>query len=366
MKSRLTNKATLVNQLDIHTALLNWYDGNARALSWRVAPIDSKMGVKPDPYRVWLSEIMLQQTGVKVVEPYFQKFVRKWPKIHDLHKATETAVLAAWSGLGYYRRARNLKACAEILCTKYQGNFPQEESLLLKLPGIGKYTSAAILTIAFGIPAIVVDGNIERIVARLFNLQDTLEKLKPQIYKNVSNFSPTIRPGDFAQAMMDLGATVCKPKNPLCKKCPIQNFCKAFYKGNSNIIPKKSKKKIRILKKGYVYIGITKTKKIAMVVRPNNGLLGGMTCPPSSDWKTNNFPTNIPPISGSWIMLDQTVKHTFTHFDLELKILFSHISDIPENYISKTLNQSLITSTPTVMRKAILAAVNFEKSNVVW
>jgi len=290
LKNRITNKAPLVNQLDIHTALLNWYDANARALSWRVPPRDSKMGVKPDPYRVWLSEIMLQQTGVKVVEPYFQKFVRKWPKINDLHRATETEVLAAWSGLGYYSRARNLKACAEIVCTKYQGNFPQDESLLLKLPGIGKYTSAAILTIAFGIPAIVVDGNIERIVARLFNLQDTLENLKPQIYEYVSSLSPKIRPGDFAQAMMDLGATVCKPKNPLCTKCPIQNFCNAFSKGNTAIIPKKAKKKVRILRKGYVYIGLTKTKKIAMVVRPNNGLLGGMTCPPSSDWKPNNFP----------------------------------------------------------------------------
>lgn len=366
MKNRLTNKGPLVNQLDIDMVLLNWYDENARKLSWRVAPRDSKMGVKPDPYRVWLSEIMLQQTGVKVVEPYFQKFVRKWPKIPDLHRATETEVLAAWSGLGYYSRARNLKACAEIVYTKYQGNFPQDESLLLKLPGIGKYTSAAILTIAFGIPAIVVDGNIERIVARLFNLQDTLEKLRPQIYKKVSSFSPKIRPGDFAQAMMDLGATVCKPKNPLCTKCPIQNFCNAFSKGNTAIIPKKAKKKIRILKKGYVYIGLTKTKKIAMVVRPKNGLLGGMTCPPSSEWKPNNFPENMPPITGSWTMLKQTVKHTFTHFDLELKVMFSYISDVPETYISKTLNRSLITSTPTVMRKAILAAVNHEISNVVW
>ena len=366
MKNRLTNKAPLVNQLDIQMALLNWYDGNARALSWRVAPEDSKMGVKPDPYRVWLSEIMLQQTGVKVVEPYFQKFVRKWPKIHDLYSTTEAEVLAAWSGLGYYSRARNLKACAEIVCTKYQGKFPQDESLLLKLPGIGKYTSAAILTIAFGIPAIVVDGNVERIVARLFNLQDTLVKLKPQIYKNVSSFSPKVRPGDFAQAMMDLGATVCKPKNPLCTKCPIQNFCKAFKKGNSTIIPKKAKKKIRILRKGYVYIGITKAEKIAMVVRPNDGLLGGMTCPPSSDWEPNIFPPNIPPIAGSWTILNQTVKHTFTHFDLELKVVFSYISEVPENFISTTLNQSLITSTPKVMRKAILVALNYKKSNIVW
>lgn len=365
MNDTIPNKASLVNQVDISTALLKWYDDNARVLPWRVGPIYSKMGVKPDAYKVWLSEIMLQQTGVKVVESYFLKFITKWPRISDLHRATETEVLAYWSGLGYYTRARNLKACAGIICTEYQGKFPQDQGLLLKLPGIGKYTSAAMLAIAFGIPSIVVDGNIERIVARLFNLQETLDKLKSKIHQHMSTISPNTRPGDFAQAMMDLGATICKPKNPLCTYCPIQNFCMAAKNGNSTIIPKKAAKKMRVFRKGYIYIGVTKTKRIAMLVRPNNGLLGGTTCPPSSEWKLNTYPANIPPFPGSWIMLKETVNHTFTHFDLELKVMFSQVSNLPEGYISKPLNQTTLDATPTLMKKAILAGFTYKKPNGV-
>ena len=353
MNTKLDHNAPPVNQLDVNKKLIKWYDQNAREFPWRVPPILSREGTKPNPYHVWLSEIMLQQTGVKVVEPYFLKFVNKWPNISDLHQASEKDILNLWSGLGYYRRARNLKACAEIVCTQYQGNFPKDEKLLLKLPGIGKYTAAAILTIAFGIPSIVVDGNIERIVARLFALQGTLEKLKPQIHKRMMIISCNDRPGDFAQAMMDLGSTICKPINPECLNCPICFSCSAYKNGTTQIIPERAKRKTKVLRKGFIYLAITKSNKIAMVVRPSSGLLGGTTCPPSSEWNIGEYPENNPPIAGTWVELDKTVKHSFTHFNLELRVMVATISYVPKGFFLKPFNLSTTNSSPSVMRKAL-------------
>ena len=362
MNPKLNHNSHLVNRQDTTNALIKWYDKNARKLPWRISPTHSKNGIKPDPYQVWISEIMLQQTGVKVVQPYFTKFINNWPDIHCLNKAKEADVLALWSGLGYYRRARNLKACAEILCTEYQGHFPADEKLLLKLPGIGKYTAAAILTIAFGIPSIVVDGNVERIIARLFNLRGSIDKLKPQIREYMLMISPHKRPGDFAQAMMDLGATICKPLNPQCPNCPIDPFCKARKNGTTNIIPAKAKRKIKVLRKGYVYLGITKSNKIAMVVRPKTGLLGGMMCPPSSEWNIDKYPPNNPPMPGIWVMLSPIVRHAFTHFDLELSVMIATISHIPKGYILKPFDIAITDSTPSLMKKAIILGLENYKS----
>ena len=357
MNIKLDHNTPLVNQLDIKKKLIVWYDQNAREFPWRISPVFSKEGIKPDPYHVWLSEIMLQQTGVKVVEPYFLRFINKWPNIHSLQQASETDILNLWSGLGYYRRARNLKACAEIVCSKYQGNFPKNERLLMKLPGIGKYTAAAILTIAFGIPSVVVDGNIERIVARLFALQGTLEKLKPQIRECMLSISSNDRPGDFAQAMMDLGSIICKPINPKCSNCPIASSCNSYKNGTTLSIPEKAKKKPKVLRKGYLYIGITKSNKIALVVRPKNGLLGGTICPPTSEWSVGEYPEKKPPITGKWMALDKTVKHSFTHFNLELQVMIAHLSYEPKNFLLKPFNISTSSSSPSVMRKALILAL---------
>ncbi len=359
MKSKLNHNPDLVNQLDISKKMIEWYDQYARDLPWRISPVFSKKGIKPDPYRVWISEIMLQQTSVKVATPFFLKFIEKWPNILSLHQTSETEVLALWSGLGYYRRARNLKACAEILLREYEGGFPIEEKKLLKLPGIGKYTSAAILTIAFGIPAIVVDGNVERIIARLFGLDGTISKLKPEIRTYMMNVSPSARPGDFAQAMMDLGATICKPLNPECMICPIRDSCKSYKDGTTNIIPRKTKKPIKTFRKGYIYLAVTKSNEIAMIVRPKSGLLGGMMCLPSSEWTEKKYPKNSPPFPGEWVALDQTIRHSFTHFDLELRMMVSSIFSVPNSYILKPFNFSLTEKVPSVMKKALVLGLKY-------
>ena len=344
----------MVKYRDFSNKLLDWYDQNARKLSWRITPFYSKKGIKPKAYKVWISEIMLQQTGVKTVEPYYIRFIRKWPTIDSLQRAEEIDILNQWSGLGYYRRARDLKACAEIVCKKYHSNFPKDEKSLQELPGIGKYTAAAILTIAYGIPAVVVDGNIERIITRLYEIKEILSKSKTQIYKKMKMISPQNRPGDFAQAMMDLGATICTPKNPRCWCCPVCNYCNSNKNGTTAILPIKTKKPKKILRKGYVYLGITKSNNIAMVVRPKTGLLGGMICPPSSEWTVNKYPKEVPPMPGKWIKLDKLVNHTFTHFDLELKVMVSTISHAPKDYLLKPFDISITNALPSVMKKAII------------
>ena len=230
--NKVNQKTDKVNYCKCSTSLLKWYDKEARKLPWRIPPELTKKGVKNDPYKIWISEIMLQQTGVKTVQNYYLKFINKWPKIQNLNEAGENDILREWSGLGYYRRAINLKNCAKIICENYSGKFPDSEKDLLSLPGIGSYTAAAIISIAFNKPAIVIDGNIQRIISRLYEIKEDIKKTKSQIHEALVKISSQKRPGDFAQALMDLGSSICKPVNPKCNSCPLIKYCLA-YKNNT-------------------------------------------------------------------------------------------------------------------------------------
>ena len=340
--------------------LLNWYDQSRRDLPWRMAP-----GKKADPYKVWLSEIMLQQTTVKAVEPYYQKFLLLWPKVTDLAAADLNDVLKAWAGLGYYSRARNLHACAQEIVESYSGKFPQEESELLKLPGIGPYTAAAIASIAFDKPATVVDGNVERVVSRLFAVKTPLPESKSELKALASQLTPSRRPGDFAQAMMDLGATICSPKRPSCMICPYKAFCEAHELGIEQTLPRRTPKAERPTRKGYAFVAMREDGMILLRQRPRKGLLGGMMEVPSTDW-TEEGPQDkglkgYAPIRADWLELPDMVTHTFTHFKLELIVYRAFVSENqplnlwakPESCRwverSKVMDEAL----PSVMKKVI-------------
>ena len=299
--------------------LLDWYDAHARVLPWRAV-----RGQVAQPYHVWLSEIMLQQTTVTTVKPYFEKFLELFPTVKDLALAEDEAVMAAWAGLGYYSRARNLVKCARIVVADYGGRFPDNEDALLKLPGIGPYTAAAIAAIAFNQPAAPVDGNIERVLARLFDLHTPLPALKAAIKAENQKLVPPARPGDFAQAMMDLGATLCTPKRPDCLICPWREICQARSKGTAELLPKKAPKKPKPERSGTVFWLENHRGEVLMARRPDKGLLGGMRVFPSTGWDApnNSALPNILPSSmqGEWTMLDAEVVHVFTHFRLTLKV----------------------------------------------
>jgi A/G-specific adenine glycosylase len=259
-------------------ALLAWYDGARRDLPWRAGP-----GADPDPYRVWLSEVMLQQTTVKAVIPYFEKFTAKWPTVEALAAASRDEVLAAWAGLGYYSRARNLYACAQ----EARGGFPRTEAALRALPGVGVYTAAAIAAIAFGEPAAVVDGNVERVLARLFALETPLPAAKPAIRKLAERLTPRKRPGDYAQAMMDLGATICAPRSPSCPNCPVQRFCMAYGRGEAERFPIKKAKAEKPERRGDAFVLVRASRigpQILLRRRKDEGLLGGMMEVPTTEW----------------------------------------------------------------------------------
>ena len=350
---KVNQKADKVNHSKFSTSLLKWYDKEARKLPWRIPPELTKKGIKNDPYKIWISEIMLQQTGVKTVQTYYINFINKWPKIQNLNEASENDILKEWSGLGYYRRALNLKKCAEIICENYNGKFPDNEKELLNLPGIGSYTAAAITSIAFNKPAIVIDGNVQRITSRLYEIKEDIKKSKSKIYEKLEkNFSKK-RPGDFAQALMDLGSAVCKPINPKCSSCPLVKYCLAHKNNTYKFIPLKTRKLNKVIKKGYLYIGITTEEKIILTKRPKKGLLGGTICPPTSDWQKNEFPSPKPPFKGDWNILNKSIFHSFTHFDLELKIMISTTNDYPKNAYLEPLNSSTLNSLPTVMKKGV-------------
>ena len=351
--NKVNQKTDKVNHSKFSTSLLKWYDKEARKLPWRIPPELTKKGVKNDPYKIWISEIMLQQTGVKTVQTYFINFINKWPNIQNLNAASENDILREWSGLGYYRRALNLKKCAEIICENYNGKFPDNEKELLNLPGIGSYTAAAIISIAFNKPAIVIDGNIQRITSRLYEIKEDIKKSKSKIYGKLENFCSKKRPGDFAQALMDLGAKICKPLNPKCNFCPLVKYCLAYKNNTYQSIPLKTKKLNKVIKKGYLYIGITTEEKIILIKRPKKGLLGGTICPPSSDWKQNEFPTPKPPFKGDWKILSKSIFHSFTHFDLELKVMMSTINEYPNDAYLEPLNSNTLNSLPTVMKKGV-------------
>jgi A/G-specific adenine glycosylase len=302
--------------------LLDWYDRHARVLPWRAAP-----GAPADPYRVWLSEIMLQQTTVTTVAPYFARFLTRWPQVEALAAAPLEEVLKSWAGLGYYARARNLHACARVVVAQHAGAFPSSETGLAELPGIGPYTAAAIAAIAFGVRAAAVDGNVERVVSRLFALEQALPAAKPQIRKLAAGLVPEARSGDFAQAMMDLGATICTPTRPACAICPWMKACAACRRGDPASFPRRAPKPARRLRRGAAFVALRADGCVLMRARPPKGLLGGMTEVPSTEW-SHDFDAaqslDQAPRFGraqpKWRRLPGEVRHVFTHFPLELMI----------------------------------------------
>ncbi|WBO23085.1 A/G-specific adenine glycosylase [Sphingomonas abietis] len=293
--------------------LLDWYDGHARSLPWRTPP---GAAARPDPYRVWLSEIMLQQTTVAAVGPYFAKFTGRWPTVKALAAADEAELMAAWAGLGYYARARNLIACARSVVRDHGGIFPATEAGLRALPGVGAYTAAAVAAIAFGERAVVVDANVERVVSRLFAIPDPLPGSRPRIRAHADTITPDVRAGDFAQAMMDLGATVCTARNPRCLLCPLADPCAARAEGAPDRYPVKPAKKVRPHRRGIAY-WLEADGAVLLVRRPDKGMLGGMRALPGGDWA--DIAEAAPPVAAAWHMIG-TVEHVFTHFSLSLDI----------------------------------------------
>ncbi|HEY1752900.1 MAG TPA: A/G-specific adenine glycosylase [Caulobacteraceae bacterium] len=306
--------------------LLHWYDANARALPWRVRPADrarkGALGLRPDPYRVWLSEIMLQQTTVPHATPYFLDFTRRWPTVADLAAAPEADVMAAWAGLGYYARARNLIACARHVARQLGGAFPDTEEVLRALPGVGPYTAAAIAAIAFDRPANVVDGNVERVVARLFAVETPLPAAKPQLKALAVTLVAADRPGDWAQALMDLGAMVCTPSSPACAVCPVAHACQALATGAPELYPRRDARPERPQRHGVAYV-LTAGGRVALVRRPARGLLGGMLGLPTSDWRAQPFTEAealaAAPVAADWRPAGR-IDHVFTHFALALDL----------------------------------------------
>jgi A/G-specific adenine glycosylase len=299
----------------VSETLLGWYDANARALPWRALPGDPP----PDPYRVWLSEIMLQQTTVAAAKPYFQKFAERWPNVEALAAADEADVMAAWAGLGYYARARNLYACARAVVADHGGRFPETEEGVRTLPGVGAYTGAAIAAIAFGEPAAVVDANVERVVARLRAIETPLPRARPEIGRIAEELTPRDRAGDFAQAMMDLGATVCTARNPDCPACPLRTECAAADTGDPAAYPVKPAKKAKPVKRGTAF-WLEREGEVLLVRRPARGMLGGMRALPSGAWAEIAPGLADAPVAAEWEARG-TVSHVFTHFALELDVV---------------------------------------------
>jgi A/G-specific adenine glycosylase len=302
---------------DTVAALLAWYDEERRELPWRALP-----GHKPDPYRVWLSEIMLQQTTVKAVIPYFEKFVAHWPDVKALAASQLDEVLAAWAGLGYYSRARNLWKCARLVAGEHGGQFPHTSAELGKLPGIGPYTAAAIAAIAFGERTTPVDGNVERVVARLFAVRQPLPHAKRKLKRLAATLTPPRRAGDFAQAMMDLGATICTPRRPSCLMCPLQQDCHSHAAGIEAMLPARVEKGERPVRLGLAFLALREDGHVLLRRRPDAGLLGGMMEVPSTAWSELLPPfkdaLRAAPVRADWWQVPGTVVHTFTHFRLEL------------------------------------------------
>jgi A/G-specific adenine glycosylase len=304
--------------VDASNALLRWYDRNRRSLPWRV-----ESGESADPYRIWLSEIMLQQTTVAAVRPYFESFVKRWPTVGALASADEADVMAAWAGLGYYSRARNLHAAAKAATA--MGGFPSEEAELRTLPGVGRYTAAAIAAIAFGKRAVVVDGNVERVVARLFAIDEPLPKARERIYALCDRLTPDDRAGDFAQAMMDLGSTICTPRSPACMACPLREGCAAASSGHPESFPVKAAKKERPRRRGIAY-WLEHDGAVLLVRRPNKGLLGGMLAFPTGPWSEDAAIGDGAPATRHW-HAGGSIEHVFTHFALTLDLVCADAED---------------------------------------
>jgi A/G-specific adenine glycosylase len=343
-----------VRALKKSSDLLQWYDHNARVLPWRVPPLQSVAGLRPDPYRVWLSEIMLQQTTVAAVKPYFDRFTQRWPTVTDLANAQDADVMAAWAGLGYYARARNLLKCARVIRDAHGGRFPDTEEALLNLPGVGPYTAAAVAAFAFARRAVVVDGNVERVMSRLFDVSAPLPDAKAQLKDHADHLTPSDRSGDYAQAVMDLGATICTPKNPACGICPWRSACDAWHAGTQAQRPVKKPKTPKPTRYGVAYVARRVDGALLLEERPPEGLLGGMMGLPTTAW-AEEMPADTPPIRAEWKTSNTRAKHTFTHFHLVLSVKTALVpmdrtADI--GYFLDTDNFDA-NNLPTLMRKVL-------------
>ncbi len=348
-------------EIDVHKfqqALLEWYDAYGRVLPWR-----AKGGQASNPYHVWISEIMLQQTTVATVKPYFEKFITQWSTLENLAAASLEEVLHAWQGLGYYSRARNLHKCAQQIVNEYNKNFPETEKELIALAGVGPYTAAAIAAIAFQQPAVVIDGNIDRVMSRLFTIETPLPEAKKEIRRWATQLTPQQRPGDYAQALMDLGAMVCTPTAPKCGLCPVQDFCKAVGQKPDEYPRKKAKESIKTRHTIFLWIE-NEQGEIFLEQRPPKGLLGGMMGFPSTGWESSKenhiyarvpFPTEAiqqAPLMG-------TVRHTFTHFHLVGKVAHMKANTVPLEGLWLHPSRFHKVALPTLMKKVALEARNF-------
>jgi A/G-specific adenine glycosylase len=348
------------------TALFAWYDRHRRRLPWRAAP-----GERSDPYRVWLSEIMLQQTTVKAVGPYYVRFLARWGDVRALAAAPLDEVLKTWAGLGYYSRARNLHACARAVVERHGGIFPADEAGLRALPGIGAYTAAAIAAIAYDVPAVPIDGNVERVIARLYAVETALPAAKRDIARLAGGLRPPHRAGDFAQALMDLGATICTPKRPACALCPWHGSCAAEACGGAEAFPRRTPKREGALRRGAAFVARRTDGYLLLRTRPPRGLLGGMTEVPTSAWTADFEETDAhkdaPRFSSagaggkkrkktSWRRVPGVVRHVFTHFPLELAV---YAADVPARVPAPdgarwvALNAIAGEALPSLMRKVI-------------
>lgn len=345
---------------DFAARLLAWYDRHHRHLPWRIPPRTMAAGERPDPYRVWLSEIMLQQTTVAAVKPYFETFVRRWPTVEALAAAESDEVMKAWAGLGYYSRARNLKNCAESVAAAHDGKFPETMDALRELPGIGDYTSAAIAAIAFDEPAAVVDGNVERVVTRLEAIERPVREAKQDIRGIVQTLVPPSRPGDFAQAMMDLGATICTPRRPACALCPVSDDCKARLNGDPERFPLKPPRAERPQRLGAAFVAERADGAILLRKRPTKGLLGGMSEVPTSGWSARidgDDRVDAAPFDARWRPAG-SVQHVFTHFALTLSVYHArHDGSAPPDWWWAPRADIHSEALPTVMKKVIEAAI---------
>lgn len=324
----------------IAALLLPWYDRHARDLPWRVQP---GQGVA-DPYRVWLSEVMLQQTTVAAVKAYFERFTARWPTVQDLAAAEDSEVMAEWAGLGYYARARNLLACARQVAN--QGGFPDNRKELQELPGVGPYTSAAISAIAFDVPETVVDGNVERVVSRLFAVETPLPTAKPELTALAEGLAPRNRPGDYAQAMMDLGATICTPRSPACGICPLIDECRGRKQGIAADLPRKLPKTPKPTRTGIAWV-VVQDGCILLETRPGKGLLGGTLAFPSTGWDGRDMPSPCP---ADWQIAGE-VRHVFTHFSLTMQVRVAEMTGLPTRGRLISLQQFERDNLPGLMRK---------------
>jgi len=342
--------------------LLDWYDIHRRELPWRTRP-----GEQADPYRVWLSEIMLQQTTVQAVAGYYRRFLSRWPTVAALAAAPLDDVLAAWAGLGYYARARNLHQAAKVVAGKYGGQFPSAAEALRSLPGIGAYTAGAISAIAFGAREAAMDANAERVVARLSAVREPLPGAKPELMRLGRALVPEQRAGDFAQALMDLGALVCTVKRPACMRCPLAEGCEARRLQIQESLPLKAPKPVRPLRRGAAFVARDGEGAVLLVKRPEKGLLGGMLQPPLGEWG-GKFPSHEEartqvPFRAEWKKLSGIVRHGFTHFELEIEVWVAEVKRRPRTLPGMTsvvwvgTDDLHAVALPTVMRKIIAHAL---------